>query len=212
MQDERWPWLLIAAIVALFLLAVSDWSTVINVNSNEKDIDGVRDDMSALERQAAAGELGEPGPEGNEGSKGAKGSQGSPGAAGLPGMAGAIGPAGEDGQQGENGSPGSDGGRGRRGPRPDSAHPDAPRVDGRPEPDGEQQTQKENRVGPHRRRRQCHEVGRDHSAYEPAQCDTGDQERSPFESLAIVELTKSGKDTGQKERNDCSTSSGRVGH
>ena len=43
-------------------------------------------------------------------------------------------------------------------------------------------------------------------------CDTGDHKRSTFESLAIVELTKSGKDTGQKERNHGSTSSGRVGH
>ena len=72
-------------------------------------------------------------------------------------------------------------------PDSDSAHPDARRVDGRPDPDGEQQTQKEDRVGPHRRRRQRHQVGRDHSAYEPAQCDTGDQERSTLEAAFKVE-------------------------
>ena len=97
-------------------------------------------------------------------------------------------------------------------PDSDSAHPDAPRVDGRPDPDGEQQTQEQDCVGSDRSRRQRHEVGGDHSAYEPAQRATGDQQRSTLERLAIVELTKSGKDTGQKERNDCSTSSGRVGH
>ena len=83
-----------------------------------------------------------------------------------------------------------------------------PRVDERPEPDGQQETQGDKEIGPERRGRQ--QIARQRSTGEPAEHDAGHDERGALDRLAIVELSETGEDPGENECNDLSRSGGLV--